>query len=88
MENILRYQEFILEKKLWSAEVKPKFEPKEGIFTQSAEKIAKYLKSNSKDLRQAMSRLTFYINRGGENLSAADVKRLESAKEKLRALYK
>lgn len=74
--------------KLWSGKVKTKWEPKEGIFKESAEKIASYLKKQSKDLKQAMSRLNFFINRGGENLSASDKKRLDNAKEKLRNLYK
>lgn len=88
MKNIFCYQEFIRESKLWSSKIKPKFTPKEGIFTESAEKIAKYLKSNSKDLKQAMGRLNFYINRGGKNLSAKDKNRLELAKTKLSNLYK
>jgi len=37
--------------------------------------------------RSAMSMLTFYINRAGHNLKAAQRKRLEAAKDELRALY-
>ena len=37
--------------------------------------------------RSAMSMLNFYINRGGKNLSAAQRRRLEAAKDELRALY-
>ncbi len=37
--------------------------------------------------RSAMSMLNFYINRAGRNLSAAQRRRLESAKDELRALY-
>lgn len=37
--------------------------------------------------RSAMSMLTFYINRAGKNLSKTDRKRLEAAKDELRALY-
>jgi Protein of unknown function (DUF3175) len=37
--------------------------------------------------RSAMSMLTFYINRGGKNLSAAEKRKLTQAKDELRALY-
>ena len=37
--------------------------------------------------RSAMSMLVFYINRAGANLSAAQRRRLEAAKDELRALY-
>jgi hypothetical protein len=37
--------------------------------------------------RSAMSMLTFYINRAGSNLSAAQRRVLESAKDELRALF-
>ena len=41
----------------------------------------------SSPYRSAMSMLTFYINRAGHNLSAARKRKLEKAKEELRALY-
>ena len=41
----------------------------------------------SDPFRSAMSILTFYINRAGKQLSKARRKRLEAAKEELRALY-
>lgn len=72
---------------LWSRDVKPTWKAPTGFFTRSADQIASGLKANSDDLQQAMSRLNFYINRAGSNLSATDRSRLESAKEKLRALY-
>lgn len=37
--------------------------------------------------RSAMSMLTFYINRAGKTLPAAQVQRLEAAKHELRKLY-
>ncbi len=37
--------------------------------------------------RSSMSMLTFYINRAGHNLSATQHKRLEQAKDELRALF-
>lgn len=77
-----------LNEKKWSGKVETSWHPEEGFFTQSAAKIASELKANSKDLKQAMSRLNFYINRAGKNLSADDAERLEAAKEKLHDLYK
>lgn len=37
--------------------------------------------------QSAMSMLTFYINRAGDNLDAADRKRLEAAKDELRKAF-
>lgn len=78
---------YVVYAKKWSGKVKTKWEPPEGFFTKSAEKIASGLKAAHKDLKSAMSSLNFYINRGGKNLSAEDKKRLEAAKDKLRSLY-
>ncbi len=55
--------------KLWSGDVQTHFTPKEGIFTKSAEEIANYLHKNSNNLKQAISRVNFYVNRAGENIS-------------------
>lgn len=41
----------------------------------------------SEPFRSAMSMLSFYINRAGRNLPAEQRKRLEAAKDELRALY-
>ena len=41
----------------------------------------------SSPYRSAISMLTFYINRAGENLDAAQRKRLEAAKDELRVLF-
>jgi hypothetical protein len=71
----------------WSAGVHKKWEPPEGFFERSAGRIASGLKASSRDLKQAMSRLNFYVNRAGENLSGEDRERLEAVKEKLRELY-
>jgi len=82
-------QELRLMEKKWSADVtkKEKWHPPEGFFTGSADSIASGLKSASSSLKQAMSRLNFYINRQGSNLSATDKKKLDSVKNKLRKLY-
>ena len=76
-----------LEERKWSGKVETEWSPPEGFFTKSADKIASGLKANSKDLKQAMSRLNFFVNRAGKNLSADDKARLEAAKEKLRKSY-
>jgi len=70
-------------KELWIKDVETKWSPPEGFFEQSAQKIAKGLMNASKDLKQAMSRLNFYINRAGKNLSSEDKARLEKAKDLL-----
>lgn len=41
----------------------------------------------SSPFRSAMSMLTFYINRAGDQLPAPQRRRLEAAKDELRALY-
>lgn len=67
-----------------------------GVFTKGSPKaIAASLKRSaershrrkSSSYRSAMSMLTFYINRGGKGLSASRKKKLEQAKDELRALY-
>lgn len=72
---------------MWTKSVKPKWHPKEGFFTKSAEEIARGLKSASKSAAQAQSRLSFYINRAGDNLSSEDKGRLNHAKEILSKSY-
>lgn len=66
-----------------------------GVFKKSPHAIALSLKRSaersrrrkSAPFRSAMSMLTFYINRGGKNLSAAQKKKLNQAKDELRELY-
>ena len=71
----------------WTEDVKTKWTPPAGLFTKSAEDIAKTLKGASKDLDQAMARLTFYINRAGSNLDSKRKKILDDAKKVLDKLY-
>jgi hypothetical protein len=68
----------------------------QGVFKQrSAKKIAASLKQSaersdrrkSSPFRAAMSMLTFYINRAGDQLTQAQKSRLEAAKDELRALF-
>jgi hypothetical protein len=66
-----------------------------GVFKKTPHAIALSLKRSAErsrrrkatPFRSAMSMLTFYINRGGKNLSAARKKKLNRAKDELRALY-
>jgi hypothetical protein len=66
---------------------------KRGVFTlNDPKKIAASLKRSAEQshrrkaspYRSALSMLTFYINRGGKNLSAARKKKLERAKDELK----
>lgn len=76
-----------LNEALWSGSVKTKWHPGEGFFKKSASAIASGLKKASKDLKQAMGRLNFYVNRAGRNLSADDKARLGQAKVLLRKAF-
>jgi hypothetical protein len=67
-----------------------------GVFTKGTPRaIARSLKRSadrsrrrkSGAYRSAMSMLTFYINRGGKGLPATRKRKLERAKDELRALY-
>ena len=84
--------------KRWSADVthhSNALDLDPGVFTWSAEKIAASLKRSaersarrkSSPYRSAMSMLTFYENRAGKNLTAAQRARLRQAKVELRKLY-
>jgi len=54
----------------------------------SLKRSAEHSKRRKADpFRSAMSMLTFYINRAGSQLPQAQRKRLEQAKDELRALY-
>jgi hypothetical protein len=67
-----------------------------GLFDRSPEQIARGLarvvekehrRARDAQYREAMSMLTFYINRAGKHLSSADRARLEKAKEALRRIF-
>ncbi len=85
-------------KKKWSKEVTEKSDAldlEEGVFTRSPREIALSLQRSaemstrrkSSPFRSAMSMLTFYQNRAGNNLSESEIKKLDKAKEELRKLY-
>jgi hypothetical protein len=83
----------------WSADVtehSDALDLDEGVFNRKdPAEIAASLKRSSEHshrkkgtpFQSAMSMLTFYINRAGDNLDAADRKRLEAAKDELRKAF-
>jgi hypothetical protein len=85
--------------KKWSAEVtehSDALDLKKDVFTlHDPKKIAQSLKRSaehshrrkSSPYRSAMSMLTFYINRAGDNLPATQRHRLEDAKNELRRAF-
>lgn len=86
-------------KEKWSQDVtehSDALDLEEGVFTQSdPRKIAQSLKRSAEHshrrkgtpFQSAMSMLTFYINRAGDELDAKQRKVLENAKGELRALF-
>jgi hypothetical protein len=85
-------------KKRWSKKVNETSDAMtldKGVFKKSPRAIALSLKGSaersrrrkSTPFRSAMSMLTFYVNRGGKNLSAAQKRKLNQAKDELRELY-
>ena len=65
------------------SDVKTSWHPKKGLFTgDNPKEIVDYLMKNSKDQAQAMQRLCFYMNRGGDNLPNKTV--LNKAKQLLK----
>lgn len=79
----------------WSAEVtehSDALDLKKDVFKGDAKQIARSLKRlaeashrrKSSPYRSAMSMLTFYINRAGDNLSETRRRTLEKAKDELR----
>ncbi len=65
----------------WSSDVESKWDPPEGLFTRSAEEIVRALKRAPGGMKKAMSRLNFYINRGGDDVP--NKTQLEKAKRML-----
>lgn len=65
------------------SDVETNWHPKKDLFTgDDPQKIADYLLKHSKDERQAMSRLCFYMNRAGSKLTNKTV--LNKAKQILK----
>lgn len=85
--------------KKWSATVTESSDAmtlEKSVFTKSPHAIAMSLKRSaershrrkSAPFRSAMSMLTFYINRAGRNLTAAQRRRLAAAKQELRKVFR
>jgi hypothetical protein len=78
-----------LSEEIWSGDVKTKWKPPEDLFSKgSAKNISDTLVSNSKDLKQAISRLNFYKNRAGANIDADRKKVLDSALDLIQKKFK
>jgi hypothetical protein len=84
-------------KKKWSGAVtrhSHALDLEQGIFTKPPKQMARSLmrsarrsyRRKSSPYQSAMSMLTFYVNRAGRNLTAAQRKRLQAAKSELRKL--
>jgi hypothetical protein len=80
----LAQQVLSLTEEKWSGEVKTRFHPKPGLFASgSAQEIADYLHKRCHSFQQCMSRVTFYLNRAGDNLSPERKRTLERVKDLL-----
>jgi len=84
--------------KKWSAKVTETSDAmtlQKSVFTKSPHAIALSLKRSAEKshrrksgpFRSAVSMLNFYINRAGKNLSTAQRKKLDSAKDELRKVF-
>jgi hypothetical protein len=88
MSVLKRIDELLeLSEKKWSGAVKTKWSPPPGLFTKGKTQIARVLTQQSNSLKQAMSRLNFYINRAGKNLPPKQLKVLNMTKEVLRQMW-
>ncbi len=86
IERLIEEAEEKVEK--WSNKVKEKFHPPEGTFSKPPKEIARIISQNKKASYQtAMSRLNFFLNRGGENIDPVMRAGVERAKEELRKMY-
>lgn len=77
-------------KKKWSNAITraSKYHTPPGLFAEAdARTIAQVLRRDSSSYKQAMARLTFYMNRAGKNLPAAAKRRCEHAKQILHAMH-
>ena len=73
----------------WSGAVTDKetFHTPPGLFKESADKIARFMKSHSDSLKQAIDRINFYKERAGKNLSDEEKNKLDDAMNKVRELF-
>lgn len=70
-----------LNEKKWSQKVQTSFHPPEGTFSKSPEEIIKALSSDGADYKTVMSRLNFFLNRAGKNVSDKVESNVETAKK-------
>jgi hypothetical protein len=76
-----KINKYLKEGKNWSGKVETKWHPPEGLFKNgSPEEIASTV-SQGANLKTAMARLNFFLNRGGSNVSPAIRKKVEKAKK-------
>ena len=85
--KIIKKENTMANRNLWSADVETKWHAPEGFFERSAHEIAEGLKKASDSKAQAMERLNFYINRSGKNLSESRKEVLEQAKRDLERIF-
>jgi len=78
----------LLNEKMWSSTIKTSWSPPEGLFTKSAKDIADIIVKASGDLKQAISRISFYENRAGKNLTKERISVLHKAKELIKKAFK
>jgi hypothetical protein len=74
----------------WAQEVEEKFHPPAGTFKEgSPDKIASVISQNGRaPYKTAIARLSFFLNRGGENISPEIRAKVNRAKEILKKRYK
>lgn len=59
----------------------------EGVFKGSPSSIANTLKSHSKDMKQALSRLTYFRNKSGDTIPDSERSRLDQARDAIYRAY-
>ena len=65
-----------------------KWHAPEGLFKKGAKEIADTLSQNGDaTYKQAMGRITFYVNRAGKNLSEERLRTMQQVKELIRKRY-
>ena len=69
-------------------DVPTKWTPPEGLFSKSASAIAKAVIEHHTDLKSALASISFYLNRGGSNISAEEQGKLNKVKGLLKKHYK
>jgi len=85
MKNINFYKYLLSEKKeKWSGKVKLKWHAPDNLFKDGTAQEISNIVSKNVNLKTAMSRLNFYLNRGGSNISIQQKQKIQKAKDLLR----